>query len=652
MRKIIYFALAIVFGFSFNSCSLDETNYTQVDQETAFTSEAGFQGAVNACYENLYYLYGKIDGIGNMEMGCDLWMYANQSGGYSAYTHYNNSELNCVNGPNQVVWNALYAMVGYCNTAIYYFNKNFNDTEHMSKVAEAHFLRGFALFHIVEQYGDVVLDTLSIAEVGAGRENAYRSSEEDFYNQIISDLEYAAKYLPKTQSENGRATSVAAKAMLAKAWLQRTRLYTSKQHDRKGKAYPEDAEMYKKCAQEAFNWAKQVTEEAELYPSDATSSGSTKCWDGANNKTNKEFLFREAIDHISGMNPESWNRGRTAQYYQMSSSGASQYFGISSDGIRYRRQNVQIYTPTLYLLTKCFEPKEDTPDSRFGDSFYYKYYIGTPTYDVLQSNAAKFGKDTTLWITVNPRTKVKSFKCQIIGNVATAAQLKTNYPGMSYYADNDATWGGSYTFELENKDDALGCFVPNWPLDSAWIAHQKFLCANLTTQIFNEDGSFSSQTQYKSLMPSLKKFSCLQYCYDNQSWLGDFPIIRTTDIYLVAAEAAILMGEPAKGLDFLNTVRKHAAKSTDAGKMIVGQECMTIDYILKERARELCGEQWRWYDMKRTGNISEEFLNNQKSHEPRNPYVTTIQPRNVVRPIPQQFLDQIANADEFGTNGY
>ena len=86
--------------------------------------------------------------------------------------------------------------------------------------------------------------------------------------------------------------------------------------------------------------------------------------------------------------------------------------------------------------------------------------------------------------------------------------------------------------------------------------------------------------------------------------------------------------------------------------MVVGQESMTIDFILKERARELCGEQWRWYDLKRTGNISNEYLDNTISGEPRNPWISNLQPHHIVRPIPQQFLDQIANPAEFGTNGY
>ena len=643
-------------GWSLTSCSLDEQSYTQLDQELVYNSDEGYEGLVNACYENLYYLYGKLDGIGPMEMGTDLWMIGSQNGGYAGITNYYTGDLNSVNGVNQVVWNALYAMVGYCNTAIYYGKRMETDAKRQ-KTAEAYYLRGFALFHIVEQWGDVVLDTLSMAEVGAGREKGIRSSEEDFYDRIISDLEFAAAYLPPTQGENGRATSIAAKAMLCKAWLQRIRLYSGG-HDRRNQPYPLDEAKRKACAEKAYAYAQEVIKSSELYASDATSSGSTKCWDGHNNKTNKEFLFREAIDHNTFKNPENSNRGRTAQYYAIRESNIS-LFGIATAGLRYRRQNVNTWRPTLYLLTKCFEPLEDTPDTRFSDSFYYKYYINDVKYSVLKSTCERYRKDISTFTTINKKTKKEVFSCEITGNVATVNDLRMNYAGMNYFADNNSTWtfgeGGGQYVELEGNDAAMGVFTPNWPLDPEWCAKQKFLCADLTTQIFNSTGAFAGgdNSIYRGLTPSLKKFSDYYWCYTNQEWLGDFPIIRLTDIYLLGAEAAVVANNHlSEGLELLNTVRRHAALSTDADKMTVGMEAMNIDFILKERARELCGEQWRWYDLKRTGNITNEYLDNSLSGEPRNPWISNLQPYNIVRPIPQQFLDQIANPYEFGTNGY
>ncbi|MBQ9357624.1 MAG: RagB/SusD family nutrient uptake outer membrane protein [Prevotella sp.] len=626
------------FSVALTSCSLDETNYSTLDQEIVYQSDAGFNGLVEACYENIYYLYGKMDGIDLMEMGTDLWMNGGRNGSHGELTNYNEN-LNTSTGVVRVVWNALYGIVSYCNTAIYYQNNSSvaggsaADSTRKAKVAEAYFLRGFANWHIVENWGGVVLNNSSIAQSGA-QERAERATEEQFYDQIISDLQFAAENLPETQGDRGRVTKWSALAMLAKAYLQRTRLYANGSAEKK-----HYAEM-------AYEAAQQVIAAKQLYQSDATQSGSTKYWLPENNKNNQENLFIEAVDHVGGFNPEWWNRGRTRQYYQMAIGSAAQNFGISSDGWRYGRANATVWRPTLYLLQECFEPSETTPDTRFSDSFYYKYYIGSKQHVISKSTWATYGKDVSLYNT----RRASSYT--ITGNVASALDLRGT--GFNFYADNGTATDA--VFELENNDAAMGCFTPNWDLDSAWCAHQKFLAAGPNQYMDKvgdgpdkKVGGLAKNSYMRSLMPSLKKFSCVKYLHSNQECEQDIAIIRLTDIYLTAAEAAVISGEHLnEGLDCLNAVRRHAALSTNAAQMEVTMAEMNIDYILKERARELCGEQWRWYDLKRTGNLNLQYL----SGTGRNPYITIFQQRHLVRPVPQEFLDQIANADEFGTNGY
>ena len=613
------------------SCSLDETNYSSLDQEIVYPTEAGYNGLVEACYENLYYLYGKMDGIDLMEMGTDLWMNGGRSGSHGELTNYNEN-LNTSTGVVRVVWNALYGAVAYANTAIYYQDRN-QDSARMAKAAEAYFIRAFANWHIVENWGGVVLNKSSIAQAGAV-ENAQRATEDDFYDLIISDLKYAADNLPEVQADRGRVTRWSALAMLAKAYMQRTRFYAEGSEERR---------LY---ADSAYMAAKKVIDGRQLYQSDATQSGSTKYWSAENNKLNQENLFIEAVDHADGYNPEWWNRGRTRQYYQMAIGSAAQNFGISSDGWRYGRANATVWRPTLYLLQECFEPSETTPDTRFADSFYYKYFIGSKQFVISKSTWATYGKDVALYNT----RRASSYT--IAGNVRTALELRGT--GFNYYADNgEAT---DAVFEMEDNDAAMGCFTPNWDLDSAWCAQQKFLAAG-PNQYMDKTGDgpdkkiggLARDSHFRSLQPSLRKFSCVKYLHSNQECEQDIAIIRLTDIYLLAAEAAIVSGQHLEeGLEYLNAVRRHAALSTDAAKMEVTASDMNIDFILKERARELCGEQWRWYDLKRTGRLTLAYLGG----EGKNPYITIFNQRNLVRPIPQEFLDQIANPQEFGTNGY
>jgi len=620
------------------SCSIDETNYSSLDQEIVYPTEAGFNGLVEACYENVYYLYGKMDGIDLMEQGTDLWMNGGRNDSHGELTNYNEN-LNTSTGVVRVVWNALYGIVAYCNTAIYYAAvpnvspSGKADSTRTAKVAEAYFLRGFANWHIVENWGGVVLNTTSVAQAGAV-EKAVRATEEQFYDKIISDLKFAAENLPETQGDRGRVTKWSALAMLSKAYLQRTRLYADGSAEKK------------QYAELAYETARQVIGAKQLYQSDATQSGSTKYWLPENNKQNQENLFIEAVDHVNGYNPEWWNRGRTRQYYQMAIGSAAQNFGIASDGWRYGRANASVWRPTLYLLQECFDPTEDTPDTRFNDSFYYKYYIGSKSFPISKSTWASYGKDVSLYNTRRPASYT------ITGNVKTALELRGT--GINYYADD-----GSATdaiFEMEDKADAMGCFTPNWDLDSAWCAQQKFLAAGPNQYMdkvgdgpTKKIGGLAKNSNFRSLMPSLKKFSCVKYLHSNQECEQDIAIIRLTDIYLTAAEATIISGQhQTEGLQLLNAVRRHAALSTDADKMDVTAADLNIDFLLKERARELCGEQWRWYDLKRTGRLNLQYL----SEDGKNPFITIFQQRHLVRPVPQEFLDQIANADEFGTNGY
>ena len=189
--------MALAIG-TMTACSIDEVYKTQLDQEVVYNTSEGYKGLINACYENIYYLYGKEDGIPMMEMG-DLWTNGSSTSG--AWKEcVNNYEWNTETGVNKVVWNALYSTIAYCNTAIYYKDKcqNYDSLGIDSKVAEAYFLRGFAYFHVVEQWGGVTLTTTSMAEEGA-REYAYRNTEEEFYDQIISDLMFAYNNLPVSQ---------------------------------------------------------------------------------------------------------------------------------------------------------------------------------------------------------------------------------------------------------------------------------------------------------------------------------------------------------------------------------------------------------------------------------------------------------------------
>ena len=124
-------------------------------------------------------------------------------------------------------------------------------------------------------------------------------------------------------------------------------------------------------------------------------------------------------------------------------------------------------------------------------------------------------------------------------------------------------------------------------------------------------------------------------------------VMRLGEMYLIAAEAEYKVGKLDSAAYYLNILRKRAAIPGKEANMVVAPGDITLDYILDERARELGGEQLRWFDLKRTNTL-------QSRIQKMNPDAAKFyQPFNILRPIPQNQLDAVTNKNEFVQNpGY
>jgi len=161
--------------------------------------------------------------------------------------------------------------------------------------------------------------------------------------------------------------------------------------------------------------------------------------------------------------------------------------------------------------------------------------------------------------------------------------------------------------------------------------------------VYNANGTAKDQLHYVTL----SKFMDPTRTSANEAQSArDVFVIRFAEMYLIAAEAELSLGNPGGAVPYLNIVRTRAALPGKVAEMQVTAAQVTLDFILDERAREFAGEQIRWFDLKRTGKLIERV----KAY---NPNALSIQDFNLIRPIPRAQVDAVTNKDEFKQNpGY
>lgn len=118
-------------------------------------------------------------------------------------------------------WNLPYDVILQANFSIRgkadLIERGIDESELNPLVAEVYFLRAWAYFTLVRLYGPVPI--ILKDENGPDDFSVARSSEEEVYNQILSDLEVAMTFLPETQSERARVNKWVAKALRANVYL-------------------------------------------------------------------------------------------------------------------------------------------------------------------------------------------------------------------------------------------------------------------------------------------------------------------------------------------------------------------------------------------------------------------------------------------------
>ncbi len=592
--KIYNFILALMLLFMGLGCEdfLTEESVTDITAGSYIINEAGYEDLVKACYPALrdiilqYNLVNKgTDIIGSS------WD-EKVVGDGSAIDQYN-VDFNSSLGELQAFWDILYRQIGRTNTAIGRAEgiEYADAAKKAARVSEAKFLRALSYFYLVQTWGDV---PMPLTETVTPEKNVIKVPSSEIYAQILKDLTEAEAALPQTATDYGRATKGAAQFLLARVYLTR------------GWNFQNALGGTSADFQAALSWADKVIAAYPLVPEYKTlfpkrEKNPLNQYTGAQNAKNSEVVFaiqfsENVLTNVAETSAEPGN------YYHSIWPGNSELVGSAgrtNDYNRHQWQNVP--QPALYRL---YDPQLD---SRYEHNFLDVIYALKPVTNYAYSYT-------------DPNLKVS----YAVGDTV-CFWTPWNQPATG--ADKGFDEGGTKPYAV----------------------------INLEQQITGVPASRLSATS-----PSTWKFWEPNIQYGDGHGTFDFALFRSAEAYLIAAEA-ILKGASGGTLGsadvYYNKVLDRAvgigvdpmcAKYPEdiTSMEIVSYRAtpsnISIDMILDESGRELMGEFNRWFDLKRTGKLTERVTKmNLWAH-----HKGSLEEHHLLRPIPQTEIDRASSEVE------
>lgn len=646
-NKLYKLMLALAVLVSTQACSLDEFNpESSQTEDQVLSTYSGFKAFQTKCYQSLTGYLSGFDYLLMTEGGTDTWVTgSNKTWGQQVF-YYEGLATN-TGYVNKVFTNA-YSMINNCNTVIAKAS-GVEDGEQSDidiLVAEARYLRAFYYSILVAQYGPITLNTepTEVANL-----NPQRNTEEEIYTQIVSDLKLAAEDLPLEPFEGnrGRVTKKAALGLLARVYAQGA-----------GEDLSEDGVSYWVKAKEAAEYLIENADAVGAYLYDDVED----MWAQANNQSNREALFI-----ASGPNPDD------ASYWSVKTSNIfsftypnpykmSEIYPIQDkQNYLYGRINNNVLAPSKYLVD-CFDADYDI---RWENSFTTAY----GGFSMVQPGWIAYG-DRKLTLTEEICTKYgidASHIGKVIYPYADVAAVASAIGGNQYEA---SVWPkGEHSGNIEKLEKVKNVYANPYPLDvdedrfSVYLSkdylsdEEKAKRAYFTINIddlFDTDGNYKSSmfdgTNSYQMFPALSKYNWnfygAFYGSNLQRKNGDVIMMRMAEVYLIAAEANMQLGNNGLATEQLNVLRKRACRN--AADFDAHMKLTTADMndVYDEYARELCGEFGRWYLLKRHQAFEERLaIGNKRA-------AASFTRKNYLRPISYDFLSSINNADEYGTNGY
>lgn len=618
-NQYIVGALLLIGSLSFASCDLDEYNPSNEGTESVLATEQGMEGMVNQLYYNYKWKYfGREDPVLYFEGAGDIWCNTPEKNEYGMQlTRF--VDLQGDRGQVKGAWERNYDNVNIANTVLQYLptTEGLSAETRADFEGEARFTRAFAYWWLVEWWGDIDLRTVT---ADTPEFVAHRTPRTQIYDEvIIPDAEQAANLLPVQPYKGnvGRATKKAAYALLARVCLARA------QYEAEGSA------AQKAFYQKAYDAAKYVMDNKAALGISLYSTYD-EIWQAKNNKNNTEFLWVVTHSSDASLNPNPKNPNRLHLYW---SPRLLDKAGITStaDSWEYPKESA-LLMPTYYFLS-LWKDWDIRYSVLFQEEFPGANRRGSYTWDQAMADnynapAAIVGKTVT-----NGNTILKFTKEHVTAaDKATAA------------ASGIALCGLEDTYDLANPtsydadNNPNGCRVRS-DIKTKFEAFPRFM----KYRIWDRDPNGT----------------ILLAAANGNVGFADAPVMRYAEMPLIAAECKIGLGDPNGAAqiikDEIRNQRVVAPGHTLAeAQADVTAANMTVEWILEERARELCGEWLRWFDLKRTHKLVDYIRqHNPAWNGPTGIKGDVVDEHNYLWPIPNTFLDKLENAEEFGQNpGY
>lgn len=670
MKKIWISIAASALILTATSCSdfLEEEVKVGAAPELAYATAAGIEGLVANTYSFARGWYGKEAGLGLSEMGTDLFYYGYDNKQKSLNSYNLTAESldgnTSDNASLDQYWELFYSAVDVCNRALHYvpLNEFINESRKDQFMAEAYFMRAFYYWHMVNIWGPIPYNDQMQTEIVY---NPERVAEEIVYTNILTDLDEAIRLFNTVSyntKEDGRAHYWAARALKA-----RVLLYAASWLGESSLSGDYSGNLYEKAQAEAE--AVIGSGIASFY------DNYSDTWTMANEDIRQN---QEAIWGISYSPDVSGPANTIPKRYRKNNSGDPLDYNGLITRTGYGRGGNAMLLMFVSMWNNGATDLENNEESDIWEkgtkvfvralnssSFELKNGFTKETVRVAE-HYSPYGRGFTRYLPslylFQSMEEIRATDQRPEATLLTAYTIAPglegslkNYPNIQdtaiYYAPLDGASAEGQALQAWAKDRYRVQFMANGDIPLYTSMNPATALPTEAPKAVSDVYGDNRYNSYKvggwCSFPGIKKFQ--DDVFDSRYPTHDISsrdaiVLRLAEMYLIKAECQLYTGN-GSALETLNELREvRAIEGQEEANKLSGT--VTLETVLHERALELCGEQQRWFDLKRTRTLVDRV----KAYNAQAGGQVTA--NHLLRPIPQAQFDAITNESNTPGTGF